>query len=299
MTGSNNPRTSLRTSFVPVRSWLRAAVGVTLLAALPAVAAPVPAFASPAATPTSCTPSDTVLCLLGGRFEVSVAWQTFFGTSGPGIARPVTDHTGSFWFFDPSSLELMVKVVDGRQENGHFWVFYGSLTNVAFEVRVTDTVTHEAQRYFNPLGLFSGVGDTQAFAADAGNRPTQSPAAGVPTTPGTACGDGTDLCLLEDRFRLEVRWTDPQGHTRTAHPVSLSGDTGAFWFERPADLEMIVRMLDARPLNGSFWVFLGPLSQRRFEVRVTDTETGDIKTYVNPAGLFFSLADTSAFPGTP
>jgi hypothetical protein len=292
-------RETRRTSLPFSRFRLPVALAVALSAI---VLTPVRGLASPPPSPGpfACTPSDTVLCLQRGRFAVRVDWRSFFGTGGHGFTRPVTDHTGTFWFFDPNIPELMVKVVDGQQENGHFWVFYGSLTNVAFEVTVIDTATGEIRAYFNPLGIFMGIGDTLAFAVDPGSRPLASPAAGVPATPGTACGgDGTDLCLLDERFRVEVRWTDSQGHRHTAHSVSLSGNSGGFWFDRPADLEMMVRMQDARALNGNFWFFLGPLSQRGFVVQVTDTVTGDIRVYVNPPGTFASLADTSAFPGTP
>jgi hypothetical protein len=42
-------------------------------------------------------------------------------------------------------------------------VFYGSLTNVAFTLTVTDTATGRSRVYENPQGHFASSGDTAAF----------------------------------------------------------------------------------------------------------------------------------------
>ncbi|HYL04796.1 MAG TPA: hypothetical protein VE075_02085 [Thermoanaerobaculia bacterium] len=51
----------------------------------------------------------------------------------------------------------------------------------------------------------------------------------------------------------------------------------------------------ARAVNGKFWVFFGALSDVEYTLTVTDTATGVVKTYHNPAGRLASVADTSAF----
>ena len=61
-----------------------------------------------------------------------------------------------------------MKVLDGRPVNGHFWLFYGSLTNVAFEITVRDRQTGVERTYENPLRNFASRGDTTAFPAGAG-----------------------------------------------------------------------------------------------------------------------------------
>ena len=78
---------------------------------------------------------------------------------------PLSEDTGAFWFFHPDNLELMVMVLDARTVNDHFWVFYGSLSNVAFTLRVLDTVTGRLWAREKPIGRFSSVGDTLAFPA--------------------------------------------------------------------------------------------------------------------------------------
>ena len=59
--------------------------------------------------------------------------------------------------------EMLVKVLDGRPVNGHWWVFYAALTNVGFTLHVTDRMTGETMGYDNPLGTFASMGDTEAF----------------------------------------------------------------------------------------------------------------------------------------
>ncbi|HEX3553401.1 MAG TPA: hypothetical protein VIA62_09245 [Thermoanaerobaculia bacterium] len=77
--------------------------------------------------------------------------------------------------------------------------------------------------------------------------------------------------------------------------MPLTTDTGAFWFFDAANLELMVKVLDGRPVNGKFWVFFGALSDVDYTINVTNTETGAVKTYHNPKGTLASRADTQAF----
>ena len=97
--------------------------------------------AAPPRSANACVPNATTLCLQGGRFAASVTWRDFAGRTGVGTPIVLTPDTGSFWFFDAGIHELAVKVIDGRGTNDAFWVFYGSLSNVEFELTVVDTET--------------------------------------------------------------------------------------------------------------------------------------------------------------
>lgn len=114
----------------------------------------------------TCFPSSARVCLLDGRFAVEATWTDFEGESGVAFAEPLTSDTGYLWFFDPDVAEILVKLIDGGGLNDHFWVYYGSLSNVEFTLFVTDTVTGETRPYFNPLGSFGSYGDIEAFPAD-------------------------------------------------------------------------------------------------------------------------------------
>jgi ELWxxDGT repeat protein len=277
-------------------------------------------WALPLAAGPACRPSDAWLCLLGGRFRVEATWRDAQGNSNAGHAVTLTEDTGWFWFFGPDSVEVLVKVLDGTALDGHVWVFYGALSNVEYALTVTDTLTGVTRRYENPPGQLASVADTHAFGRmGAVSNPVQpsrsggssaradsalGPAGGGGASPGAAgsrdasgsCQAGaTRLCLQLDRFAVTVAWRDPAGHQGVGTTVPLTSDTGAFWFFAPTNVELVVKVLDGRAVNGKFWVFYGALSDVDYTLTVTDTATGAMKTYHNPAGHLASVADTSAF----
>ena len=103
------------------------------------------------------------MCLGGARFRVDVEWRRDDGRRGAGQAVSWTSDTGYFWFFRESNVELVVKVLDGRSINDHYWVFSGALSNVAYTITVTDTETGIVKTYENPRGVLASFADTSAF----------------------------------------------------------------------------------------------------------------------------------------
>jgi len=98
------------------------------------------------------------------------------------------------------------------------------------------------------------------------------------------------------RFQARVTWRAPGYPPANAgQAVPLTSDTGAFWFFSNGNLELVLKVVDGRPLNGKFWVFYGALSNVEYTITVTDTVTGTVKIYFNPAGQQASVADTAAF----
>src|SRR5436305_1038981 len=59
-------------------------------------------------------PTGTTLSLNQNRFRVAATWRTPGGQTGSGQAVQLTDETGYFWFFTPSNVEMVVKVLNGR-----------------------------------------------------------------------------------------------------------------------------------------------------------------------------------------
>jgi Hydrazine synthase alpha subunit middle domain/WD40-like Beta Propeller Repeat len=249
----------------------------------------------------ACPAAATRLCLQGGRFGVEVSWRDFQGNTGVGTATPLTTDTGTFWFFDSANLELAVKILDGRSLNSHFWVFYGALSSVEYTVTVTDWATGAVKTYQNASGAFASRADTSAFPAAAPLlAATQAPAVvRLPAIRTAAAGNcvatAKRLCLQDGRFAVEVAFADFQGNAGTGNIVTMTADTGAFWFFDAANVELLVKVLDGRGLNGKFWVFYGALSSVPYTITVTDTMTGAKKDYVNPSGQLASRGDTSAF----
>jgi len=259
-----------------------------------------------------CVPGPTTLCLLQSRFKVEATFVQN-GTSSAAQKLAGSDQSGYFWFFGADNLEIGIKVLDGTPVNGKFWVYHGGLTSLEYSLRVTDTDTGEVQTYVKPAGSFCGDADTQAFpigSAAAGSSaklvdvgsaaagtgllvlPTEGPHGpnSLAAAGSTCIADGNTLCLLGGRFQVRV--------TRGGNPqpaLPLTDKSGAFWFFNAANTEVVVKVLDGTPINGSHWVFLGSMSDQDYSVTVTDTVTGAVWSHVNPLGTYCGTADIAAF----
>lgn len=116
-----------------------------------------------------CSRDAETACLLGGRFEVKVAWRTSEQAGRAQVmsfsgARTESDQSAFYSFFDPANFEMGVKVLDGCALNAKFWVFVSGLTNQEFSVSVRDTQSNLTRLYSNPLGRYpTTVGDTSAL----------------------------------------------------------------------------------------------------------------------------------------
>lgn len=261
-----------------------------------------------AAAPAPCTPGPTNLCLLFERFHVAGLWNNFrvADSHGDAMAIPASDKSGFFWFFSPTNTELVVKMLDATSLGGGFWYFSGALSDVEYWVVVTDTEHGQRKTYYNPPRNVCGVGDTAGLPAASSSsavprvsRALRVPSAG-PRAVGEACLPGPEtLCLLGNRFAVEVSWTNQHAGGATgeggALPSAESDRTGFFWFFNPANVELTVKILDGSATNGHFWVFFGSLSDVEFDLRVTDTTNGATVTYHNDPGNLCGGSDTEAF----
>src|SRR5579864_4857119 len=107
----------------------------------------------------------------------------------------------------------------------------------------------------------------------------------------------TTLCLEKGRFEVEISWQDAQGKTGVGQAVPYAtDDSGIFWFFDSSNWELMVKVLDGCALNHHFWVFSAATTNVAYTLRVTDTRTGQIRTYSNPQGRSApAVTDTSAF----
>jgi hypothetical protein len=114
---------------------------------------------------TGCKADAQTLCMDSGRFEVQATFADSSGQAGQAQAVTLSDDTGYLWFFAPTNVEAVVKVIDGCGLGGHYWVFAGGLTNVRVVLTVTDTKTKTVKKYTNPQNApFQPIQDTSAFA---------------------------------------------------------------------------------------------------------------------------------------
>lgn len=249
----------------------------------------------------ACKKGKNNLCLLGNRFRVELFWENQFNNAqGVGTAVPRSDAAGFFSFGDASNLELMVKLLDFGSV---VKVFYGQLTNLKFNLIVTDTHTGESKVYENTPKECGGI-DQGAFAgSSAGSSSSLALAAGTSTSrmmsgmtaaAGTCKKDKDTLCLLDNRFAVKVDWRNPGNSTSgTGGAVPISGVTGAFYFTDASNLELMTKVID---YGDRLDFFYGTLSDLEYTITVTDTNTGQIKTYQNAAGNYCGGLDGGAFP---
>jgi hypothetical protein len=117
----------------------------------------------------------------------------------------------------------------------------------------------------------------------------------------TTCVEGpTTLCLVQDRFRVQVSWATPQSSAGSGQAIELTPDTGYFWFFNQENVEMVIKVLNACQINQRFWVFAAGLTNVEVEIAVLDTQTGVERPYGNPQGVPFQpIQDTSAFATCP
>ena len=238
-----------------------------------------------------CVPGATTLCLSGGRFRVTTEWSMPDGHSGSGRAVAMTGDAGYFTFFNPSNVEVAVKVLNGCGFNGNFWVFAAGLTDVKVVMTVFDSRTGDVKTYTNPQGTpFQPIQDTDAFetcaaGATGGARPYDGSAAKQRSQPsvvesvderaGEPCvPNATTLCLNNSRYQARAQWTTTDGASGAGRVINLTGETGAFWFFSPSNVEIVVKVLNGCGLNSHYWTFAGGLTDVNVVLTVTDTQTG-------------------------
>jgi hypothetical protein len=244
-----------------------------------------------------CTPSATVLCLQGGRFEASLT-AVANGANYTGQTLSLGDASGGFWLFSPANIEIGVKVLDGSAVNGKFWIYYGAATDVSYTLTVRDRANASRTRIFNSGSPFCGNADTgfftksrvrsQSAALEFDDDLVRAPGS-QQLTASTCVADSTTVCMLGNRFQVRVK----RG-TVYQQVIPVTSQTAFFSFFSPDNLEIFVKILDGTGLNGKYWVYFGSMTDQSYTVEVTDTMTGVVKNY--PSGqAFCGNADTSAF----
>ncbi|MDQ1348792.1 MAG: hypothetical protein QG573_2168 [Acidobacteriota bacterium] len=103
----------------------------------------------------ACTPSLARLCLGGGRFAVQARARDFFGLFHDAIASPIDFGAGdsAFWLFDPAAIELVVRL-EVAATDGRVALTVASMTNLGYEISVTDLLSGATATVAAPVGLF-------------------------------------------------------------------------------------------------------------------------------------------------
>ena len=160
---------------------------------------------------------------------------------------------------------------------------------------VRDTETGNLFTQHNPRGDLCGFGETGALPARRG---------AVSSTllqPGEASSAlPSELSSFHGgRFVVEVEWQTPAG-SGVGTAVPLSSESAAFWFFRPENLEMLVKVLDGCALNDRYWVFAAATTSVEYDLTVKDATTGEEKRWHNPLGVAApAITDVNALAACP
>lgn len=279
-----------------------------------------------------CDASDSALCLddnpFDRRFEIRLEFETAAadGRGGEGRVLPLAplgvSRGGLIHFGNPANPEFLVKILDGCDVNGHFWVFSAGATNLGYRLSVRDMVRGVEKIYRNEDGTNAPtVNDTRAFEtcpasrSARGSTPPEASSARGPTIAtrheprlaGVGCvPDDTTLCLDDRpgdrRFAITMRFEsaagggvmgDARGQTLGELGVARGG---LLSFRNLANPEVLIKVLNACSINDRYWVFFGAATDLGYTIEVTDTRTGSVRSYENPDGrAAISEADTQAF----
>lgn len=97
----------------------------------------------------------------------------------------------------------------------------------------------------------------------------------------------------QDRFFAVATLVDPTTRTeRASEGVPITQDAAGFWFFKPSNLEVFLKVLDASSFSGSFWIFAGGLSDVEYTLRVWDAFTGRSWVHRNRSGEMSATGDT-------
>ncbi len=111
-----------------------------------------------------CEPAPTVLCVQDGRYRVTLDWSSPDGAGAAArVSEAQTSEAGLFFFFTPANWEVLVKVLDGCEVNGHHWVSAASSTELGLDLVVRDVRTGAERRYVKAAGEPDAFTDTSAL----------------------------------------------------------------------------------------------------------------------------------------
>jgi hypothetical protein len=116
----------------------------------------------------------------------------------------------------------------------------------------------------------------------------------------------SNTLVLNAAHSFNVTLTATNQHNGNAQGAGLAlAQTDTFgYFSLPSitgnasNPEVFVKILDARGVNGNYWVFFGHLTDLIYDLTVTENATGRIKTYHKDAGVTPGGAFTTDFPSS-
>src|SRR5207247_5555774 len=97
--------------------------------------------------------------------------------------------------------------------------------------------------------------------------------------PSGCTANSPTVCLNDNRFAVSASWRTTSGQTGAGAAVAITSDTGYFTFFSATNVEIVIKVLDACPLNSRYWVFARGLTDLAVTLNVRDTKAGTTTTY--------------------
>ena len=147
-----------------------------------------------------------------------------------------------------------------------------------------------------PIGLLAPA-TTYSFRVRASNEAGDSAysneaSATTRASDGPCTPSDIEICLNNDRFRIQALYQTSGDLAGEAHAVKLTSDSGSLWFFNEANVEAVI--------NNRYWVFAGGLTNVRVLLAVVDTQRGTFKVYLSVLNRsFVPIQDTAAFNSCP
>jgi hypothetical protein len=284
-----------------------------------------------------CEPGAERHCFLDERFAVEVQWISPDGEASP--AKNVyegTNDTGLFWFLEEDNWELLIKVLDGCDVNGHHWVYGAATTDLGYVIEVTDTKTQMKKQYRNQAGSTApALVDSKAFPDSCEPATPKHPvegAGGVPrlsalplqvvetqregtvavpaarraaaSAEGSCEASEKMMCLQNERYAVTIEWETLEGTKGQASvAVPRTGNSGLFYFFNYNNWEVLLKVLDGCGINEHHWVYAAAATDLGYKITVTDTTLPDDGNVLNvreyfkePGSPSPALTSSDAFP---
>lgn len=230
--------------------------------------------------------SDTMVFLPPDeRFGVESKWLVD-GNTRMGSASLITPRLALVAGPMEADFNAVVKLVDGRSVNGHFWGFVAMFPAAKYsgEVHIKDRESGAEKTFAIPVRGADPEREVSFLSSrdSEGGRPCKRTA--------------HTLCLLQNRYMLQLDYQDRESHEW--HPgLSLhhSDTSGFFAFSEAADYDWAVRaFLD--PEDERYWFQASALTDVAWTLSIRDLVGGSEKRIVNRLGSFDrAVNDTQMF----
>ena len=98
------------------------------------------------------------------------------------------------------------------------------------------------------------------------------------------------------RFQVQADWQNYGGSPGSGTAVSMTSDTGYFWFYSASNVEVVAKMVSfCSGSSGNYSLYAGGLTDVWVKLKVTDTKNGTYREYPNPLGVPFVLIRDGPF----